>query len=95
MYRNYITMRCVMALQREKYSIRFNFLLSESQEKRLTAAAQAKGISRSAFIRLALEQALADEKETALEKAVRELTPLYETDQDLTDFTSLDGEDFS
>lgn len=84
-----------MALQREKYSIRFNFLLSESQEKRLTAAAQAKGISRSAFIRLALEQALADEKETALEKAVRELTPLYETDQDLTDFTSLDGEDFS
>lgn len=84
-----------MALQREKYSIRFNFLLSESQEKRLTAAAQAKGISRSAFIRLALEQALADEKETALEKAVRELAPLYETDQDLTDFTSLDGEDFS
>ena len=71
------------------------FFLSESLEKRLTAAAQVKGISRSAFIRLALEQALADEKETALEKAVRELTPLYETDQDLTDFTSLDGEDFS
>lgn len=75
---------------------RLNILISETLEKRLTSAAKKKrGISKSAFVRLAGEREFDREQELELERAVRELAPLYETDQELTAFTDLDGEDFS
>lgn len=74
---------------------RLNILISETLEKRLTSAAKKRGISKSAFVRLAVEREFDREQELKLERAVRELASLYETDQELTAFTDLDGEDFS
>lgn len=74
---------------------RLNILISETLEKRLTSAAKKRGISKSAFVRLAVEREFDREQELELERAVRELAPLYETDQELTAFTDLDGKDFS
>lgn len=74
---------------------RLNILISETLEKRLTSAAKKRGISKSAFVRLAVEREFDREQELELERAVRELASLYETDQELTAFTDLDGEDFS
>ncbi|MCJ7733077.1 MAG: type II toxin-antitoxin system HicB family antitoxin [Anaerolineales bacterium] len=73
---------------------RFNIFLSSNLKDQLTTAAKRKGISRSAYVRSALEMAIQNEKETTLQKAVRELAPIYETDQELTSFTALDGEEF-
>jgi len=69
--------------------------MSESLDKKLTAVSQLKGITKAAYVRLALEKALEREKELELERVVRELAPLYETDLDLTEYTALDGEDFA
>lgn len=74
---------------------RLNILISETLEKRLTSAAKKRGISKLAFVRLAGEREFDREQELELERAVRELAPLYETDQELTAFTDLDGKDFS
>jgi metal-responsive CopG/Arc/MetJ family transcriptional regulator len=76
-------------------SERFNILLSGKLKDQLTAAALARGISRSEYIRFALQQAFQKEKDLRLQKAVRELAPLYNTDPELVEFTDLDGEDFS
>ena len=73
---------------------RLNILISETLEKRLTSAAKKRGISKSAYVRLAVEQEFDREQEIKLERVVRELAPLYETDKELTAFTDLDGEDF-
>ena len=73
---------------------RINIFLSESLHQRLSGAAIKRNISKSAYIRFALENALQSENEIALQQAVKELAPLYKTDQELTIFTSLDGEDF-
>ncbi len=74
---------------------RLNILISKSLEKRLTSAAIKRGISKSAYVRLALELEFDREQEVKLQRAVRELAPLYEADKELTAFTDLDGEDFS
>ena len=84
-----------MTFQEESKTHRFNLLIGESLEKKLTTASQQRGITKAAYVRLALESALEREEELELERAVRELAPLYETDQDLTALTALDGEDFS
>ena len=76
-------------------SERFNILLSRETKARLTVAARTRGISRSEYIRFALEKAFHLEKENEIRRAVRELAPLYETDPELVVFTDLDGEDFS
>ena len=73
---------------------RINIFLNESLHQRLSGAAKKRNISKSAYIRFALENAFQSENEIAIQKAVKELAPLYETDQELTIFTSLDGEDF-
>ena len=87
-------MRCIIKGGGEIKTERFNIFLSRYLKDQLTAAANQKGISRSAYIRSALEMAIQMEKESTLQKAVRELAPIYETDQDLTAFTALDGEEF-
>ncbi len=74
---------------------RINILISKSLEKRLTSAAIKRGISKSAYVRHAIEREFDREQEVKLERAVRELAPLYETDKELTAFTDLDGEDLS
>ena len=74
---------------------RFNILLSPEIKGKLTSAARARGVSRAEYIRSALEVSFQSDQEQALGKAVREVASLYETDQELTAFTNLDGDDFS
>ena len=76
-------------------SVRINILLTEALEKKLTRAATNLGISKAAYVRYALEKAFSLEEQQSLQKAVRELAHLYETDQEQTTFTDLDSEDFS
>ena len=52
---------------------RLNILISETLEKRLTSAAKKRGISKSAYVRLAVEREFDREQELELERAVREL----------------------
>ncbi len=76
-------------------SVRINILLTKALEEKLTKAAINLGISKAAYVRYALEKTFRLEEKHSLQKAVRELAHLYETDQDLTAFTDLDSEDFS
>jgi predicted DNA-binding protein len=76
-------------------SVRINILLTEALEEKLTRAAINLGISKAAYVRYALEKAFSLEEQHSLQKAVRELAHLYETDQELIAFTDLDSEDFS
>lgn len=76
-------------------SIRINILLTADQDQHLSEAARNRGISKAAYVRHALEKAFSLEDEMTLQKAVRELAPVYRLDPELTTFTDLDSEDFS
>jgi hypothetical protein len=60
--------------------------LSAPLHHQLARAAKSCGVTRAAFIRVALERELALEEE---------LAPLYQADEELTACTALDSEDFS
>jgi len=51
--------------------------------------------SKSELIKLAIESYLAQEKKNKLQKAVEMMASEYEDNTNLTEFTSLDSEDFS
>ncbi len=73
---------------------RIQVLFSESQLERLSEAAKRDGLSRSAFVREAVERALEDAQEEILAEVAESLAPLYESDLELVAFTSLDSEDW-
>ncbi len=73
---------------------RIQVLLSESQLGRLSEAAAREGLSRSAFVREAVENALEATQEELLAEAAEALAPIYESDQELVAFTALDGEEW-
>jgi hypothetical protein len=50
--------------------------------------------TKSEFVRQAVKREFEKRKREELEQAAAELAPLYESDEELTAFTSLDGEDF-
>lgn len=84
-----------MDVTKEKKNKRLNILVSESLVDWAASAAEARGISLSAFVRQSLEA----EKERILESQISSaadlLVDLYENDDELTAFTSLDGDEFS
>ncbi len=69
-------------------SQRINILINESLNKQLSRAAKCSGVTKSAFIRVALD------KQLELECVVHDLARLYEASQELNAFSTLDGEDF-
>ena len=73
---------------------RLNLLISQAFKEQLISAAKKRGISKSSFVRQAVKREFDREKEHELEMVARELSPLYDVDQDHTAFTELDGEDF-
>ena len=84
-----------MDATKEKKNKRLNILVSESLVDWASSTAEARGISLSAFVRQSLEA----EKERILESEISSaadlLAGLYENNDELTAFTSLDGEEFS
>jgi len=75
-------------------SKRINIILNESVNQQLSQAAKSSGITKSAFVRVALEREFARDKQLELECVVHDLSRLYEASKELTAFTALDGEDF-
>jgi metal-responsive CopG/Arc/MetJ family transcriptional regulator len=73
---------------------RLNILLSESLLTRIGRVAASRGISKSAFVRLAIEKELEESREQELRKVAEALAPLYKTNEELTAFSALDGEDW-
>lgn len=73
---------------------RLNIVVSEPLHKELTEMAKKNDESKSDIIRLAVEREIERRKYEALEKAAAELAPLYESNEELLVFTSLDGEEF-
>jgi len=74
---------------------RLNILLSESLIECLSASAEDRGMSMSAFVREAVEKECERTREQILAEAAESLAALYESDGELTAFTALDGEDFA
>lgn len=78
-----------------KKSKRLNVMVSESLVEWAASTAESRGMSLSALVREALEA----ERERALEEqiaqAAESLASVYEDDDELTAFTSLDGEEFA
>jgi antitoxin component of RelBE/YafQ-DinJ toxin-antitoxin module len=83
-----------MVSESSRKSKRINILINESLNQQLSRAAKSSGITKSAFIRVALEREFARDKQLELECVVHDLARLYEASQELTAFTALDGEDF-
>jgi len=73
---------------------RLNILISESFHERLSEMVEKFDESKSEFVRQAVKREFERRKKEELEQAAAELAPLYESDEELTAFTSLDGEDF-
>ncbi len=73
---------------------RINVLISESLEDDIDRAATSKGVTKSAFVRLAIENELDRSQEDELAEAAEALAPLYQSGKELTTFTALDGEDW-
>lgn len=74
---------------------RLNVMVSETLSARLVETAQARGMSRSAFVRHAIEREFERSQEEALADAAEALAPIYESDEELTAFSALDSEDFA
>jgi post-segregation antitoxin (ccd killing protein) len=74
---------------------RINILLSEELIECLSANAEERGMSMSAFVREAVQKECERTQEQMLSEAAESLAALYETDGELTAFTALDGEDFA
>lgn len=74
---------------------RLNVMVSETLVGRLVEIAEARGMTRSAFVRLAIEREFERSQEEALADAAEALAPIYDSDEELTAFTALDSEDFA
>ena len=83
-----------MVSESSRKSKRISILINESLNRQLSRAAKCSGVTKSAFVRVALEREFARDKQLELECAVHDLARLYEASQELTAFTVLDGEDF-
>ena len=62
-------------------SQRINIIINESLNQQLSRAAKSSGITKSAFVRVALEREFARDKQLELECVVRDLARLYEASQ--------------
>jgi len=74
---------------------RLNITLSEALIECLSASAEERGMSMSAFVREAVRKECERTQEQILAEAAESLASLYESDEELTAFTALDGDDFT
>lgn len=74
---------------------RLNIMVSESLIECLSANAEDRGMSMSAFVRQAVERECERSQEQVLTEAAKSLASLYESDNELTAFLALDGEEFA
>jgi nitrate/nitrite-specific signal transduction histidine kinase len=81
-------------LTKTKKNTRVQILLTAHQKDFLDNTANIEGKSVSALIRELVETYRQTLKDKQLNEAVEELYSEYETNKELTAFTSLDGEDF-
>ncbi len=73
---------------------RITFSLPNSMNKALDTLKNEINRSKSEIIKLAIENYLAQQKKIKLQKAVEMMANEYENNDNLTEFTSLDSEDF-
>lgn len=83
-----------MVSECSRKSKRINIIINESLNRQLSRAAESSGITKSAFVRVALEREFARDKQLELECVAHDLASLYEASQDLTAFSAFDDEDF-
>lgn len=76
-------------------STRMQILIGEEQKKFLDQVANEEGKSVSALIREIVDQYRRELEEARLAEAARSLYALYQQDEELTAFTSLDAEEFA
>lgn len=74
---------------------RITFSLPSSMNSALDKLKSEVSRSKSELIKLAIESYLAQEKKNKLQKVVEMMASEYEDNTNLTEFTSLDSEDFS
>jgi predicted DNA-binding protein len=74
---------------------RLSIMVSEPLIEYLAASAEDRGMTMSAFVREAVQRECERTQDQLLADAANALASLYESDQDLTAFSVLDGEDFS
>lgn len=74
---------------------RLNIMISESLIEWASTTAETRGITVSAFVREALEREWERSQEEAIAQAAEALAPLYMSDENLTAFLALDGDDFA
>ena len=73
---------------------RRNIGCSEDLDKCLVSSAESTGLTVTAFIRKAVERECELAQDLELTKAAELLAGMYETDEELTAFTGIDGDDF-
>lgn len=73
---------------------RLNVMISESLIEWASTTAKTRGITVSAFVREALEKECERAREQVIAQAAEALAPLY-SDDNLTAFLALDGDDFA
>ncbi len=76
-------------------SHRLNIMISESLVEWAARTAETRGMTVSALVREALERECERSHEEAIAQAAEALAPLYTSDEKLTEFLALDGEDFA
>ena len=78
----------------KKVKKRFNIILDEPTQMYLVAAAKERNISASELIRGLINEMEHKEEQKVLREAAVSLYGDYENDKELTEFSSLDGEDY-
>lgn len=73
---------------------RVQILLNEAQKKFLQREAKQRGNSISALVRNMVDQRMAQAREKEIARVAEDLSPLYESDNELTAFASLDSDDW-
>ena len=74
---------------------RVNIMISETLIEWASRTAETRGISVSAFIREALEREREQSRKQAIAQAAESLAALYRSDENLSAFRALDGDDFA
>jgi post-segregation antitoxin (ccd killing protein) len=74
---------------------RVNIMISETLIEWASRTAETRGISVSALVREALERERGQSREQAIAEAAESLAALYRSDENLSAFRALDGDDFA
>jgi len=73
---------------------RTQIMLEDEQKRILNRIAREENTSFSALVREMLDEQIKEHQKSSLAAAAQALLIDYKTDEDLTSFTALDGEDF-